>query len=45
MAANPGALGQPLQAGTTFHAQVWYRDSNAPLASNLTAGVSFTLCP
>lgn len=45
MAANPAALGQPIQPGQTFYTQVWYRDSGAPLNSNLTAGVSFTLCP
>ena len=45
MAANPGVLGQPIQAGATFYAQVWYRDLGVPLNSNLTAGVAFTLCP
>jgi Tol biopolymer transport system component len=45
MAANPGALGQPIQLGQTFYSQVWYRDSGVPLNSNLTAGVAFTLCP
>ena len=45
MAANPGALGQPLAAGRSYYAQLWYRDPGAPLNSNLTNAVSFTLCP
>lgn len=45
MAANPGALGQPLAPGRTYYAQLWYRDPGAPLNSNLSNAVSFTLCP
>ena len=45
MGSHPGALGHPLQAGTAIYAQVWYRDSGAPLNSNLTAGLRFALCP
>ncbi|NUP95323.1 MAG: PD40 domain-containing protein [Planctomycetaceae bacterium] len=45
MAANPSTLGQPIQPGQTFYAQVWYRDAGVVLNSNLTAGVAFTLCP
>lgn len=45
MAANPSALGQPLASGRSYFAQLWYRDPGAPLNSNLSNAVSFTLCP
>ena len=45
MSANPGALGQPLAPGRSYCAQLWYRDPGAPLNSNLSNAVSFTLCP
>jgi Tol biopolymer transport system component len=45
MATHPGALGQPLAAGQTIFAQVWYRDPGATLNSNLTDGLAFALCP
>jgi len=45
MAANPGTLGQPLAAGRSYFAQLWYRDPGAPLNSNLSNAVAFTLCP
>lgn len=45
MAANPGAQGQPISAGETFYTQIWYRDPSAVRKSNLTAAISFTLCP
>jgi hypothetical protein len=45
MAANPGAQGQPISAGQTYNAQVWFRDPPAPKTTNLSDGVEFTLCP
>jgi hypothetical protein len=45
MAANPGALGSPLQAGATFQAQVWYRDPPAVKTTNLSAAIEFSICP
>jgi hypothetical protein len=45
MAANPGALGQPLAAGQAFNAQTWYRDPPAVKTTNLSDGMSFTMCP
>jgi hypothetical protein len=45
MSANPTALGNPLQLGQTFYAQVWYRDSGAVLNANLTDGLQFLICP
>jgi hypothetical protein len=45
MAANPGAQGQPIGAGQTYNAQVWFRDPPAPKTTNLSDGVEFTLCP
>lgn len=45
MAANPGALGQPIHMGQAFNAQVWYRDPAAPKSTNLSAGLAFTLAP
>lgn len=45
MAANPGALGQPLVPGSIFYTQAWFRDPPAPKATNLTGGLMFTLEP
>ncbi len=45
MAANPGAMGNPLTAGATFYVQGWFRDPGAPKNSNLANAVQFTLCP
>jgi len=45
MSANPAALGQPLVAGQTFHAQVWYRDPPAPKTTNLSDALEFVTCP
>jgi hypothetical protein len=45
MAANPAVPGQPVLPGRTYYAQLWYRDPGAPLNSNLTDAVAFTLCP
>jgi hypothetical protein len=44
-AARPGALGQPIQAGQVFNAQVWYRDPAAPGTTGLSGGIQFRLCP
>jgi hypothetical protein len=45
MAANPGALGQPLAQGHAFHAQAWFRDPPAVKTTNLSDGLRFLLCP
>jgi hypothetical protein len=45
LAANPGALGNPLQAGTVVDAQTWYRDPPAVKATGLSNGIEFTVCP
>jgi hypothetical protein len=45
MAANPGALGQPIAAGQQYNAQGWYRDPPAVKATNLTDGLEFVLAP
>lgn len=45
MATHPSAIGNPLAAGTVFHAQVWYRDTSAPASTNLTNGVQWTTTP
>ncbi len=42
---HPSALGSPFTAGQTFHAQAWFRDPPAPKATNLSNGLTFTLCP
>ncbi len=43
-AARPGALGQPVQAGQVFDAQVWYRDPAAPGTTSLSGGIQFRTC-
>lgn len=43
--ANPGAIGNPLTAGTTFDAQCWFRDPPAPKSTSLSNGLEFTLVP
>jgi hypothetical protein len=45
MAANPGALGQPIAPGQVFHTQAWFRDPPAPKTTNLSDGLTFSLCP
>jgi hypothetical protein len=45
MSTHPGVPGQPIASGQTYYGQIWYRDSGATKNSNLTAAVSFTLCP
>ncbi len=42
---HPGALGSPFGAGQTFHVQAWFRDPPAPKSTNLSNGLTFTLCP
>ncbi len=44
-AAHSGALGSPFTAGQTFHVQAWFRDPPAPKSTNLSNGLTFTLCP
>ncbi len=45
LAANPGALGNPLTAGAKFQAQAWFRDPPAPKTTNLSNAVEVTACP
>jgi hypothetical protein len=44
MFANPGAVGQPLSAGTVVDVQVWYRDPPAPGTTNLSGALEFIVC-
>jgi len=43
--ANPTALGNPWGVGEKVFAQSWYRDVQAPKASNLSNAVELTLMP
>ncbi len=45
MTTHTNAVGQPRAAGQVFQAQAWYRDTTAPLASNLSDALEFTLVP
>lgn len=45
MAANPGALGNPLQAGQHFYAQAWHRDPNSLKLGSLSNALAFTVQP
>jgi hypothetical protein len=45
IAAHPGALATPLQAGQTLYLQGWFRDPPAPKHANLSGGWSVTMCP
>jgi hypothetical protein len=45
MAANPGALGQPLSAGQTFRGQAWFRDPPAPKAASLSDALKWVVAP
>jgi hypothetical protein len=45
MAANPGALGQPLTAGQQYNGQAWFRDPPAPKTTNLSGGLQWVMCP
>ena len=44
-AANSGALGQPMFAGQSFDAQVWYRDPGSVKNTILSDALAFTLAP
>jgi hypothetical protein len=45
MTAHPTVPGHPVLPGRAYYVQVWYRDPGAPLNSNLTDAIAFTLCP
>ncbi len=45
LAANPGAIGQPLAAGMRVNAQAWMRDPPAPKASSLSDALEFEITP
>jgi hypothetical protein len=45
LAANPGALGNPLLAGASFDAQLWMRDPPSPKSTILSNAVRFSICP
>lgn len=44
-ATNPGALGQPLQAGDPVWAQGWFRDPQSPGATSLSNSLFWEMCP
>lgn len=44
-AAHPTALGAPLQSGSTFYVQGWYRDPPASKATQLSNALEFGLQP
>lgn len=44
-AANPGALGQPFQAGDYVHIQGWYRDPPSAKTTALTNALEARVCP
>lgn len=41
---NPTGLGSPYGTGQVLYAQTWFRDPAAVTGTNLSDGVSFTLC-
>jgi hypothetical protein len=45
LAANPGALGNPMSAGQVIDSQCWFRDPASPKTTSLSGGLEFTLCP
>lgn len=45
LAANPGAVGAPATPAQQFHVQAWFRDPSAIKTTNLSDGLTFTLCP
>lgn len=45
LAANPGALGNPLTVGSSFSVQGWFRDPPAPRSTNLSDAVRIQTCP
>jgi hypothetical protein len=44
LSSNPTAIGAPYAAGTTLHAQAWFRDPGSPKQTSLSNGLTFTLC-
>jgi hypothetical protein len=45
LATHPGALGNPFSAGAGVWAQAWFRDPPAPGTTNLSDGLTWTMCP
>lgn len=45
MAANLGAVGQPISVGQQFFAQGWFRDPAAAATTNLSDALEYVLCP
>jgi hypothetical protein len=45
VAANPAALGAPLQAGAVVQAQAWYRDPPASKSTSLSNALEFLVQP
>lgn len=45
VSANSGALGAPFSAGTTIHAQGWYRDPASPKSSSLSNALAIEMNP
>ncbi len=45
VAANPGSLGAPFNAGATVNVQAWYRDPAAVKTTNLSGGLEFVTAP
>jgi hypothetical protein len=45
MAANPGVLGNPRIAGSSFDAQLWMRDPPSQKTTILSDGLRFVLAP
>jgi hypothetical protein len=45
LAANPGALGNPLTAGQQFDAQAWFRDPPSPGGTSLSNALEFFAVP
>ncbi len=45
VSSTPGALGTPFAGGEVVSIQAWFRDPAASLATNLSNGLSFTVCP
>ena len=44
-AAHPGALGTPLQPGTIFYVQAWWRDPPSVKSSILSDALAIRICP
>lgn len=45
VATHPTALGVPFSAGAQVWAQLYFRDPPAPKTTNLSDGLTFTVCP